>query len=225
MEDKEVTLNIQEDYFYAIKYLKAAALLGDKTSFYLLSMIFSNEQNQESQQIAFKLADISADLGCAHAFNILAVYYKNGIGIESNIIMAAIYFKIAADKGIVSSMFQFANIMLKISQKEIGLTEFYNQLKKAKNIIQKIDGKSNKFYREIRYTLEAIENPNVALFVSEKYFEKAARNGNKEAEEIIKRINYDVKVSQNHPDFYDEICQTPSKSVIDETFDFDDQNW
>lgn len=30
---------------------------------------------------------------------------------------------------------------------------------------------------------------------------------------------------QNHPDFYDELCQTPSKSVIDETFDFDDQNW
>ena len=212
MGDKEVSLNIQEDYFYAIKYLKAAALLGDKTSFYLLSTIFSNEENQESQRIAFKLADISADLGCTHAFNTLAVYNKNGIGIVSNIIMAAIYFKIA-------------NIMLKISQKEISLIEFDNQLKIAKNIIQKIDGKSNKVYREIRYTLEAVENPSVALFVSEKYFEKAARNGNKEAEEIIKRIDLNAKVSQDHPYFYDEIWQTPSKSVCEETFDFDDQNW
>ena len=54
MGEKEATRNIQEDYYYAIKYLKEAALLKDKTSLYLLAKIFSKETNDESQKIAFK---------------------------------------------------------------------------------------------------------------------------------------------------------------------------
>ena len=34
-----------------------------------------------------------------------------------------------------------------------------------------------------------------------------------------------AKVSQCHPGLYDEIYQTHFKSVYDETFDIDDQNW
>lgn len=156
------------------------------------------------------MAEIAADMGSSEAFNLLAVFYKNGVSAQSNIIMAAIYFKIAADRGIVSSMIQFANIMMQIGNKEIESDEFNKQLRIAENIIQSIEGKSNKVYKEIRYTLEAIENKEVALFVSSKYFEKAAQNGNEEAEKILKKINAGLSIDQDHPEFYDDLTQSIS---------------
>ena len=66
----------------------------------------------------------------------------------------------------------------------------------------------NKVNREIRYTLEAIENSNVCLLVSEKYFEKAEKNGNKDDEEIIKIVNN--KYKKEYPELSNELCQTIS---------------
>lgn len=48
--NKVATRNVQEDYYYAIKYLKEAALLKDKTSLFLLAKIFSKETNDKSQK-------------------------------------------------------------------------------------------------------------------------------------------------------------------------------
>ena len=151
-------------------------------------------------------------MGFVDAFSLLGVFYKNGIGVQPNIIMSAIYFKIAADKGNASSMYQFANILMQIGIGEIE----YEQLNICKGIIEKINGKSNKVYREIQYTLEAIQDKNVAQFVSEKYFEKASLNGIKEAEEIMKIIQSKSNNKNNQPEFVNELCRTISISVESE---------
>lgn len=218
MGDKESTKNIQDDYYYAIKYFKVAALLKDKTSLYLLATIFSKDSSKESHKIAFKLADSSADLGCVDGISLIGIFYKNGIGVEPNIIMSAIYFKIAADKGDVPSMYQFAKIMMQISIVEIDLSEINQQIEIAKNIIQELNGKSNKVYREIQYTLEAIQDKNVALFVSEKYFEKSVKKGYTESEKELKIIQTQLSGKNNKPDFIDEICQSLSISIDSESY-------
>ena len=213
MGDNDSTRSIHEDYYYGIKYLKAAALLKDKTSLYMLATLFAKDSNEESHKIAFRLADASADLGYVNAFSIIGIFYKNGIGVQINNIMSAIYFKIAADKGDDSAMYQFARMMMQISIDEIVFHQYNQQMETANNIIKELKGKSNKVYREIQYTLEAIQDKNVALFVSVKYFEKSAKKGNKDAEEELKQIQEKLNGNNNEPEFVNEICQSLSISI------------
>lgn len=80
------------------------------------------------KKIAFKIADSSADLGFVDSFSLLAIFYKNGIGFQPNIVMSAIFFKISADKGNASSMYQFAYILIQIGIGEIEYSVFNEQL-------------------------------------------------------------------------------------------------
>lgn len=205
---KESIFTIQEDLYYGIKYLQKAALCKNNHALCFLALIFSNDSSYESHKIAFNAALISTDLGSVDGFLILGTFYQNGEATNKNIVLSAIYFKIAADRGNTLAMMYYANILLRIGQHEIDFNELKNQIVEAENIINKMEGKQNYFYNEARLTIEALENEFVALYVSQRYFEKASKNGVKEAEEklmLIRNSNYNF---DDHPQYYDDLFLT-----------------
>lgn len=83
--------------------------------------------------------------------------------------MSAINFKIAADRGDVSSMVEYGNTLMKVGEHEFDHDKLKEQIKEAEKIIFQDEGKKNYIYNETRLTIEALENEYVALYVSERY--------------------------------------------------------
>lgn len=194
--------------YYAIKYLQKASLCKNSYALCFLALIFSNDSSYESHKIAFNSALISTELGSNDGFFILGTFYQNDVATNKNIVMSAIYFKIAADRGNIRAMMYYTNILLRIGQHEIDFNELKNQIVEAENLINNMEGKQNYIYKETRLTIEALENEFVALYVSQRYFEKASKNGIKEAEEklmLIRKSNYNF---DDHPQYYYDLFLT-----------------
>ena len=165
-------------------------------------------QKPESQEIAYIAAKIAANFGCNEAFPLLGYFFYRGIGIPFNIVMAAIYFKIAADEGDVDSMVNYAKILLNVGNHELKLKGLKQQIKEAEIIIQKMGNIKDCSFNKTRLTIEALEDEDVALYVSRKYFEKASSQGNKEATEKLLMINQNnAKFDDDHPQYFDDFTQ------------------
>ena len=205
-------MGIQKDYFYAIRYLRGAALLGNSYAVYALALIFLNFKG--SDQLVFKMLSIAADLGVIDAYEMIGILYGIGKCVDKNIVMSSINFKIAADKGKVESMIHYARNLMQICLKQIDENEFKMQLEKAKVIINDMEEKSSFVYKEIRLVLEVIENEEAAAFVCEKYYIKAAEFGSEEAKQMLQEIDSFIQSNNDdYPTYFDELGLSPSLSV------------
>ena len=122
--------------------------------------------------------------------------------------MSAVNFKIAADLGDVESMLEYSNILFLIGQHEFDINKLEFQIKEAEIIIQKMDGKKNYIYNEIRLTLDTLKNETAALYVSVKYLEKAAKCGSKEANDKISLIKTILSKYEDYPQYYDDLFES-----------------
>ena len=219
---------IKPDPFYAIHFLRESSLLKSRDSMCMLSQIFAESGNKECQKIAFKVACMSADLGCPESERALGKFYLNGIGTEKNVIMSALYIKLAADKGDSESMYLLANTLITNTiftrlvpdqeQNEIQTKELKFQIEKAQQIVDEMKGMSYKFFKEFLLTKDAISNSVVTAFVAKRYYANAARKGVEKAKEALldfEKNDAEIQLNHNMPDFVGDIQASFSVSPED----------
>lgn len=200
--------NVPQDFFYAMKYFKEAALLGSHEAlYYMASICLLDSSNQSSKVTGLSILDIAIDEEYIPAFVLYAILYNAGDKLDKNVVMSAVYFKIAADLGDPNSMFEYANFLRQLFQHELEKVEIEKDLEKTKIIINKMENRNDYFYLEARYTMETFSNEDAALYVAKKYFERAAKTKISKAEEALRKIEFTQKEIDYPAQYYDELCQ------------------
>ena len=164
-------------------------------------------QKDSTVAIGIKLLEIATDLNITEAFVLFGNAYKNGRGVKKNIAMAALNFKIAADLGEKSSMFEYASILMNFFRKTISVDDRKKMLKEARNIINNQNGKNKYYYIESRLCFVTIENSDASIFAAIKYFEKVSDQKSSDELKKIRNTN-----QANYPlPYFDELCQKITK--------------
>lgn len=208
MGEKGSYQTFPQDFFYALKYLKLAALLGNKEAICCISTIcLLDYTNSSSKETALDLLDILVDDQFVPAANLYGILYKSGDKIEKNIVMSAVYFKIAADLGEPLAMFEYATILRQIFQHEINKEDRIDDINKARIIINKMDGRNNYFYLEARFAIDTVDDEYAALYVAKKYFERASNFAHSEAKIELGKIKDKQKEVNYSFQYYEELCQ------------------
>lgn len=203
---------LPSNIFNSIKYLKASTLSGHKVAIIDIAKILcTNAPDEASLQIGVDVANIAADLDLTEAFVILGNLYKEGKGVKKNILMSAINFKVAADRGDSKAMFEYATILMNFQTSLINKNDKKVIIFEAKKIVYDLEGKNSYFYEEARLTFDTVENNDASLFVAKKYLEKALKKGCTESKEELKKINDNYEDIINPPPYFEELCKDVSE--------------
>ena len=169
-------------------------------------------QKDSTVAIGIELLEIATDLNITEAFVLFGNAYKNGRGVKKNFAMAALDFKIAADLGEKSSMFEYASILMNFFRKTISVDDRKKMLKEARNIINNQNGKNKYYYIESRLCFVTIENSDASIFAAIKYFEKVSDQKSSDELKKIRNTN-----QANYPlPYFDELCQKITNEMINE---------
>lgn len=214
MGNKSYVKTFPQDFYYALRYFLPAASNSNKDAVYAIALIYSMDSDDKQKEFSVKVANVAADLGSVEALYLLGISYRMGLGCSQNVVMAAVNFKIAADKSNVDCMFLYGQILLEIGQDSIDKNKLKNYINEAEQIIHSMTGKRNYFYVEASYTLETVKNEDAAYFVGTRYIEKAANKGNKEAAKIYEQIKANQKVENHSADYYQDLYKTLTQTVL-----------
>lgn len=114
----------------------------------IASIFLLDNSNESSILKGLKLLNIAADLELIPALLHLAFIYKNGDLVNENIVMAAVYFKYAADKGDGTAMIEYGNFLQCVIEHKIEKIKIDEYVQKTKNITQNINIFNNYLYVE-----------------------------------------------------------------------------
>lgn len=208
-EDKESNIGIEQDFYYAFKYLKQSASYGHIESIYsMATLCLKDISNDSSIQNGIKLLTIAAYHELTPALLLLAQLYKNGQYVEKNLILSAIFYKISADLGEIEGCLLYAKVLKSILYKEIDGIKIKLYLDKAKESLKQIDFDKKYYYIEAKCTIDTIEDEIALLYVTKYYFERVLKYYNdNDASEFLKRVSIEQKNVEYPPQYFDELCK------------------
>ena len=180
----------------------------------LAKTLHETASNKETIEMSIDLGNIASDLNSIDAFIFLGEAYKKGRGVPMNLAIAASNFKIAADRGEVKGMFEYATILQDFCTKKISNEERNRMLNEAWENLRNVDGKNSYFYEESRLCFDSIENTEMSHYVSKKYFEKASKQGHQKSIDALTNINQIHSDISFPPPYFEEFCQDLTDQMI-----------
>ena len=94
------TVAVPQDHSKAVFWLKRAAARGDALALYFLARCLEEGTGiGKSEEEAFSMYRLSADLGNPWAQSAVGRCYETGVGVEQDLASAAEYYRKAADGG------------------------------------------------------------------------------------------------------------------------------
>lgn len=200
----ELSNKLPNDCFNGLKYLKASAICGNENA--ILFIIRKLCLNANLIDIGIELAKQATESDIIESFLFMADLYMNGKYVHKNIVLAAIYFKIAADKNNIIAMNQYANIITKIAHHEENTNDYQQCVKNAKKVIFENHFANKIIFIKARQVFDTIENDEASFFVAKKYYERAAQEGNEEADKSLKLLIENHIFDDNVPQYFNELC-------------------
>lgn len=200
----ELSNKLPNDCFNGLKYLKASAICGNENA--ILFIIRKLCLNANLIDIGIELAKQATESDIIESFLFMADLYMNGKYGHKNIVLAAIYFKIAADKGNIIAMNQYANIITKIAHLEENTNDYQQCVKNATKVIFENHFANKIIFIKARQVFDMIENDEASFFVAKKYYERAAQEGNEEADKSLKLLIENHIFDDNVPQYFNELC-------------------
>lgn len=124
--------HIEKNVGTAIQYLRQAVNMGDTDALYWLGMVYSTEDGFIDHHKAIEYLSKAAENYHPYALYRLGLYYKNGIGIEVDMVKALECFAQAANQGVADAQIEMGDANYDLNgQGDMSYEWAYKWFKKA----------------------------------------------------------------------------------------------